>query len=94
VPTASVHLSLVEAGDEVVFRYWLDDPNQPDERRLRLAEIHDLARKSEEDYYTARLPDLFDVGRRLYKWLDSDDRWLARRLEGLRGAGETRATSG
>jgi hypothetical protein len=88
VPTASVHLSLVEAGDSVEFRYWRDDPNQFDQRRLRLDEIHDLARKSEADYYSVRQPDLFDVGRRLYKWLDGDDRWLARQLEDLRGAGE------
>jgi tetratricopeptide (TPR) repeat protein len=84
---ATLHVSLTEHSQaDVELRYWRDDQRQSTPRELGLAEIANLARRSEGDYYAIPAPDLEAVGRRLYRWLDGSDRWLARELEALGGA--------
>jgi tetratricopeptide (TPR) repeat protein/GTPase SAR1 family protein len=81
---ANLHVSLVErdSGD-VEFRYWSDDRNRSTQRMLPLAEVADFVRQSEDAYYAVTIPDLEDIGRRLYRWLDGTNRWLARELASL-----------
>jgi hypothetical protein len=50
-------------------------------RSIELAEIGDLARRAERDYYARGTPDLVAVGQQLLRWLDGTDRWLAREIE-------------
>src|SRR4051794_26660634 len=77
-----VFVSLTEIGaDQVEMRYWRDDPNQFTRRTLDTLEIAALARKAEADYYAIGDPDLVEIGKRLFRWLDDTDRWLVRELE-------------
>jgi hypothetical protein len=86
MPLATLHVSLAQQ-DEATgeLRCWRHHPHPFTSRKLELAEIADLARRSEADYYAVTAPDLEAVGRRLFRWLDGTDRWLARELEGLAG---------
>ena len=82
-----VSVSLTDLGaDQVELRYWRDDPNQFTRRTLDAGEIADLAKKAEADYYAIGEPDLVEIGKRLFRWLDGTDRWLVREL-GSFGAG-------
>jgi hypothetical protein len=82
-----LHISLIpQDATTVELRYWQDDPRRYILRNLALAEIAELTRKAEADYYTMTAPDLEAIGKRLYRWLDGTDRWLARGLETLRGS--------
>ncbi|MEO0841209.1 MAG: CHAT domain-containing protein [Cyanobacteria bacterium J06643_5] len=69
----------------VELRYFFKNSIQYEERYLNLAEITDLVQIAERDYYTA-LPEQHDVtGKRLFDWLDGDDRWLSRAIRECRG---------
>ncbi len=50
-----------------------------EERSLPLSQIEILLRQAQQDYYTVR-PDIAEIGKKLYTWLDGDERWLARAL--------------
>ena len=81
-----LHLQLVpQTADRVELRLWSRDPANPLHRSLELGEIADLTAIAEADYYSQTAPDLLDVGRRLYRWLDGPDRQLSRQLDELRG---------
>jgi tetratricopeptide (TPR) repeat protein len=50
-----------------------------EERSLPLSQIENLLKQAQQDYYTVR-PDIAEIGKKLYTWLDGDERWLARAL--------------
>ena len=72
--------------DQVELRDRRDDPNQFNRRTLDAGEIADLTKKAEADYYAIGDPDLVEIGKRLFRWLDGTDRWLGGQL-GTFGAG-------
>jgi CHAT domain-containing protein len=78
----TLHLDLKAiAGDYVELRYFTDNPNQYENRRLRVNEITDLIELAERDYYVSSCAEDYALtGSRLYHWLDGSDRWLQKLL--------------
>lgn len=77
-----LHISLTPQGsDYVSLRYFWDNPNQYEERRLPLAEIKDLGNQAETNYYTRIPVDYAITGQKLYHWLDGNNRLLANALK-------------
>ncbi len=76
-----LHLDLKTVqGNYVEFRYFLDNPNHHESRRLCLTEITDLIGIAEQDYYVA-LPESYAVtGKRLFDWLDGTERLFSRKI--------------
>ncbi|MDJ0697548.1 tetratricopeptide repeat protein [Mastigocoleus sp. MO_188.B34] len=71
--------------NHVELRYFFKDSIQYEERYLNLAEITDLVEIAERDYYTP-LPEQHDItGKRLFHWLDGDERWLSRAIRECQG---------
>jgi CHAT domain-containing protein len=83
-----LHIDLKPVGkDYAEFRYFWDNPNQYQSRQLPLAQIANLNRLSDTDYYT-RLPEEYArTGQALYNWLDGSDRYLAQALNQHRREG-------
>ncbi|MEG4088898.1 tetratricopeptide repeat protein [Microcoleus sp. Pol12B4] len=79
-----IHLDLKTVQDNYVeFRYFLDNPNHYESRRLCLTEIADLIKLAEQDYYVA-LPESYPVtGKRLFDWLDGTERLFSRKIAEL-----------
>ncbi len=79
-----LHLDLKTVqGNYVEFRYFLDNPNHYESRRLCLTEIADLIGLVEQDYYVA-LPERYPVtGKRLFDWLDGTERLFSRKIQEL-----------
>ena len=76
-----LHLDLKTVQDDYVeFRYFLDNPNHCESRRLCLTEITDLIGIAEQDYYVA-LPESYAVtGKQLFDWLDGTERLFSRKI--------------
>jgi len=51
-----------------------------EERMVALAQIADLLKVAERDFYTV-VPDLSGIGQRLFQWLDGAEGWLRRALD-------------
>ncbi len=65
------------AGNYVELRYFTDNYNKYETRKLPLSEISDLIEIAERDYYVSSFAGDYAVtGKRLYNWLDGSDRWL------------------
>ena len=91
---SAIYLQLIprsatlQAGDTITLRFPLETTHP--ERDLSIsAEVAPLLAAAETDYYVpdtlrdpARLPA---IGQTLYRWLDGDDRFLTRALDGVRG---------
>ncbi|MGB3613586.1 MAG: CHAT domain-containing protein, partial [Elainellaceae cyanobacterium] len=80
---AILHLDLkAVSGETVELRCFGDNPNDYDERSLQLSEIQDLVDQAETNHYVSQRfqEELTETGRRLYDWLDGDQRWLATKL--------------
>jgi hypothetical protein len=73
-----LHLDLkAVAGNYVESRYFTDNYNKYETRKLPLSEISDLIELVERDYYVSLFAEDYAVtGKRLYNWLDGSDRWL------------------
>ncbi|MEH2338538.1 tetratricopeptide repeat protein [Nostoc sp.] len=83
----TIRIQLRESTQETVeLRYWLPQKNNYESRRLKLAEIADLLKQGERDYYKL-LPNLPGIGQQLFFWLDGDGRWLSRGIAECRGEG-------
>ena len=83
----TIRIQLRESTQETVeLRYWLPQKNHYESRRLKLAEIADLLKQGERDYYKL-LPNLPGIGKQLFFWLDGDGRWLSRGIANCRGEG-------
>lgn len=83
----TIRIQLQESTQETVeLRYWLPQKNNYESRRLKLAEIADLLKQGERDYYKL-LPNLPGIGQQLFFWLDGDGRWLSRGIADCRGEG-------
>ncbi|MFK0729938.1 MAG: CHAT domain-containing protein, partial [Gloeotrichia echinulata HAB0833] len=84
-----LHLDLkLVAENYVQLRYFVDNPNQYQERSLPLSQISDLIRLAERDYYVSAFPEDYTVtGQQLYNWLDGNDRWLQSLLNKYRRQG-------
>ncbi|MEH2455676.1 hypothetical protein [Nostoc sp.] len=83
----TIRIQLRESTQETVeLRYWLPQKNNYESRRLKLAEIADLLKQGERDYYKL-LPNLPGIGQQLFFWLDGDGRWLSRGIADCRGEG-------
>ncbi|OYD93622.1 hypothetical protein CDG76_16595 [Nostoc sp. 'Peltigera membranacea cyanobiont' 210A] len=83
----TIRIQLRECTQETVeLRYWLPQKNHYESRRLKLAEIADLLKQGERDYYKL-LPNLPGIGQQLFFWLDGDGRWLSRGIANCRGEG-------
>jgi NACHT domain len=61
-------------------RYWLPGQTQYKSRKLELAEIAELYDFIDRDFSTRNL-NLLQLGRRLFDWLDGNERWLAQAIE-------------
>ncbi|MBC6453480.1 MAG: hypothetical protein GDA43_09865 [Hormoscilla sp. SP5CHS1] len=91
-----IHLYLKLLGEDYAeLRYFLDNPNQYQSRRLLLADIAELIQMAvrvacaqrNRDYYLRLAVDYAITGRRLYDWLDGDSRFLQRTLDKHRREG-------
>ncbi|MDM9582501.1 tetratricopeptide repeat protein [Nostoc sp. GT001] len=83
----TIRIQLRESTQETVeLRYWLPQIKHYESRRLKLAEIADLLKQGERDYYRL-LPNLPGIGKQLFFWLDGDGRWLSRGIANCRGEG-------
>jgi hypothetical protein len=49
-------------------------------RSVSLLEIEDLLTRAESGYYTPLQDDFLTIGRRLFEWVDGDDRLLSRAM--------------
>jgi len=67
-------------GEWFELRWRLGNQRGFESRKLRLEHIQPLLEHGEIYYYSVQ-PDLLDVGRKLYRWLDGDDRWLERAIK-------------
>ncbi|AFZ00644.1 tetratricopeptide repeat protein [Calothrix sp. PCC 6303] len=84
MPVLRFDLKLIQKNN-VELRYFFNNKTQYEQRNLDLAEIADLVKIAERDYYTS-LPESHDVtGRRLFNWLDGNERWLSRAIGECRG---------
>ena len=84
---AVVSVSLTDLGaNQVELRPWATTRTSLARPQARRGEIADLTKKAEADYYAIDDPDLVEIGKRLFRWLDGTDRWLVREL-GSFGAG-------
>ncbi|AGY59491.1 tetratricopeptide repeat protein [Gloeobacter kilaueensis] len=77
MPIDSLFLQLNETGDSQYVRLDCRLPGKAasEERTLPLAQIEDLLGQAERDFYVVR-PDIVAIGKRLFAWLDGDERWL------------------
>jgi hypothetical protein len=66
-------------GEWFELRRRFGDGRSYEPRTLRRDDIQPLLDHGDAYYYSLR-PDLLDVGRRLYRWLDGDERWLGRAI--------------
>jgi len=83
-----IHLNLKLLGEDYAeLRYFLDNPNQYQSRRLPLADIAELIKMADRDYYLPLAVDYAITGRRLYDWLDGDSRFLQQTLDKHRREG-------
>ncbi|MBE9049325.1 tetratricopeptide repeat protein [Nostocales cyanobacterium LEGE 11386] len=83
----TIRLQLREVKQETVeLRYWLPLQKHYESRTLNLAEIADLLKLGKREYYNL-LPNLPNMGRQLFYWLDGDSRWLSRAINNCRGEG-------
>ncbi|BCL35694.1 tetratricopeptide repeat protein [Nostoc sp. MS1] len=91
----SLHIDLkLVAENYVELRYFIDNPNEYQPRRLSLSEIADLIKLAERDYYVSAFAEDYTVtGRRLYQWLDGSDRNLQPLLDKYRREGIVLAIS-
>ncbi|MDB9459096.1 CHAT domain-containing protein, partial [Dolichospermum circinale CS-545/17] len=73
-----LHLDLKAVdGNYVELRYFTDNYNKYEKRKLLLSEITNLIELAERDYYVSSFAEDYAVtGLRLYNWLDGSDRWL------------------
>lgn len=77
-----LHIDLKPVGSEYAeFRFFWDNPNDYQSRQLPLAEIADLIKKAESDYYTILHEDYDKIGQTLYNWLDGSDRNLQQAID-------------
>lgn len=82
-----IHLTL-QGKDHVALRYFWDNPFNYQEHCLSLAQLNELKKQAETDYYTHLAVDYLITGTSLYKWLDQSDHLLSNainkpHLEGL-----------
>ncbi|MBX9254787.1 tetratricopeptide repeat protein [Desmonostoc muscorum CCALA 125] len=83
----TIRIQLRESTQETVeVRYWLPQQKHYEPRHLKLAEIANLLKQGERDYYKL-LPNLPGIGQQLFFWLDGDGRWLSRGIANCRGEG-------
>ena len=83
-----IHLNLRLLGEDYAeLRYFLDNPNRYQSRRLPLAEVSELISTANRNYYVPLPADYVVTGRRLYDWLDGDSRFLQRALDEHRRQG-------
>jgi hypothetical protein len=82
-----LHLDLKRTTNTTVeLRVFTNNPNVYESRSLNLSEVDDLVGVMERDYYVSALPEDYGVtGRRLYRWLDGAERFLARAIERISG---------
>ncbi len=82
-----LHLDLKRTTNTTAeLRVFRDNPNGYESRSLNLSEVDDLVGVMERDYYVSMLPEDYGVtGRRLYRWLDGAERFLARAIEQISG---------
>jgi tetratricopeptide (TPR) repeat protein len=79
-----LHLDLKSVQDNYVeFRYFLDNPNDYESRRLCLTEIADLIKLAEQDYDVAIPVPYPETGKRLFDWLDGTERLFSRKIAEL-----------
>ena len=93
-----LHLDLKPIQDNYVeLRYFEGNPNDYQSRSLPLTEITDLIQIAERDYYTILPEDHQITGKRLFNWLDGNDRFfqelLNKQLNKKRGKGIVLAIS-
>ncbi|MBZ8182626.1 CHAT domain-containing protein, partial [Oscillatoria salina] len=89
-----LHLDLKLPTDNYAeLRYFCDNPNQYQSRRLPLAQIAELIAVAEQDYYVRLAVDYRITGKKLYNWLDGEDRWLHQFLQQFRREGVVLAIS-
>lgn len=65
----------------VELRYFGDNPNIYQSRSLALTEIADLIQLSEQDYYISLPADYVETGKKLFNWLDGNDRFFQQLLD-------------
>ena len=75
-----LHIDLQSISDlSIELRYFFDRSSSYEKRILLISDVSKLIDCAERDYYVP-LPDLIQIGQRLYCWLDGIDRWLSRAI--------------
>ena len=89
-----LHFDLKLIQDNYVeLRFFENNPNNYQSRRLPLQEIADLIQLVERDYYVFLPEDYKKTGTKLFNWLDGNDRFLQQLLDKQRGKGVVLAIS-
>ncbi|MEG4281368.1 GUN4 domain-containing protein [Microcoleus sp. MON1_C1] len=72
-----LHIDLAVIGNEYAeVRFFWDNPNDYEPRKLPLTQISELIERSETYYYTCLPDDYAKTGQALYQWLDGSNRVL------------------
>ena len=75
-----LHISLKTLEQDLIeLRYWREKEAQYEDKQLQISEIEDLITLCQRDYYALR-PQLPTIGKKLYRWLDGEGRWLTRAI--------------
>ncbi len=82
-----LHIKLKQIDKEnAELRYYFDNPNDYKEQTLEVASIQKLIQDAEAYYYVSRLiTNPVKIGKQLYQWLDSAERFLTRAIENCQG---------
>jgi tetratricopeptide (TPR) repeat protein len=76
-----LHIQLqLDESDHVTITSFADDRYDRKARSCPLGEIAKLLEDAERDYYTALPAEKIEIGKKLYTWLDGDERWLTTML--------------
>jgi len=84
----TLHIQLAEVKHDCVeLIYFFDRRSDYERRVLNLAAIQDLIKQAKQNYYLAQRPNLEEIGKRLFFWLDEHGQWLSRAIQNCLGEG-------
>jgi len=77
-----IHFKIQQTNsDDIRLRYYLDKPDEYEERDLNLTSFSTWHNEAEAKFYTSFRGDLSKIGQKIYDWIDSSDRFLERKIK-------------